>query len=143
MQKKALQLLVNPATWVVVALLIIVFVFWRNGRRWWANLTRQDRGNYAGQNRVQSNPAREAELQAMAREAYRVMHILIVTGDQRERALADLLALNDTELRYVAVFYKNSVNPEGVSMRQDIDDEWMPFTDVDEKLIARLTQMAL
>ncbi len=141
-----------------VVVLILVYIIWRNGKSWWDAITRQDKGNYEGQPPVTGgvpstpgnpagSPARQAELEKFARDTYAALNSTLffggVTATGREFQLELLNALNDTELKYVATFYEHNVNENGTSLRQDIDDEVMPATDIDERLIARLVQMAL
>ena len=141
-----------------IVALVLIYIIWRNGARWWDEITRRDRGNYEGQPSVTGgtpatpgnpagSPARQAELEKFARDTYAVLNSTLflggVTATGREFQLELLNALNDTELKYVATFYEHNVNTEGTSLRQDIEDEIMPATDIDERLIARLVQMAL
>lgn len=133
---------------IVIALVVLIALYLlnKNGRRWWTQLTRRDLGNYAGQSAVEENSARQAQLQAMAHDALAAMNSVLLVGGVtmtgREAMLERLLALNDTELRYVAVFYA-SISEDGTSLKNDVDDEYMPFSSVDEQLVARLNQLAL
>ncbi|MBN4061665.1 hypothetical protein JYU20_00525 [Bacteroidales bacterium AH-315-I05] len=58
-----------------------------------------------------------------------------------EEVLNKINTLNDNELYYVANYYKKSLT-KGNSLYKDIDDEWMPFVNIDEKLMARLTELS-
>jgi hypothetical protein len=127
-------------TWIIAAVLIAAYVLNKNGSRWYANLTRKDQGNYQGQEAVQSNPAREAELQKMAQNAYSAING--IPGFDRDGMLLPLLSLNDTELRYVATFYAKNVQPDGSSLKENLQDEWL-LGDTGDQLIAKLTQLAL
>lgn len=140
--KTAVDLLKKPSTWVVIVAIVLAVTVWRNGRRWWQQLTRRDQGNYAGQPSVPSNPARQGELQQLARDTYTVINS-VSNPFERERVLERVVALNDTELRYVAKFYQSSISESAKSLREDVLSEWMPFTDVDERLVTRLNQLAL
>ena len=145
-----------------VVALILIYIVWENGADWWEKATRKDKGNYDGQPPVDSNvpsnvpgnganpagsAARQAELEKFARDTYAALNSTLflggVTATGREIQLELLNALNDTELKYVAMFYEHNVNTDGTSLRQDIDDEVMPATDIDERLVARLVQLAL
>lgn len=141
------KILTNPRTWIGLAILMVAIAIYRNGPRWWQQLKRRDLGNYTGQEPVKDNPAREAELQQMAADTYTALHSVLmlsgVTATGREFQLELLLGLNDTELRYVARYYENTANPEGVSLKQDVNDEWMPFSDVKQRLVSRLNKLAL
>lgn len=140
------RILTNKWLFIAIGVIIAILVLRRHGKRWWTQATRTDRGNYAGQEAVRNNPARQAELDQMARDAQTAMHTVLIVGGTtwtgREAVLERLLALNDTELRYVAQFYR-SINESGNSLRVDVQGEWMPFTNVDERLVARLNQLAL
>lgn len=138
----------------IVGLILIVLV-WKNGKRWWQQLTKQDKGHYADltsfaevqAGKEQANAARQAQLEKMAQDTFTALNSTLflggVTATGREYQLELLMALNDSELRYVAQFYEHNASSTGQSLRQDIEDEFMPATDVDERLIARLNQLAL
>lgn len=138
----------------IVGLILIVLV-WKHGKRWWEQLTKQDKGHYADltsfaevqAGKEQANQARQAQLEKMAQDTYTALNSTLmiggVTATGREFQLELINALNDSELRYVAQFYENNASSTGQSLKQDIDDEFMPATDVDERLIARLNQLAL
>lgn len=138
----------------IVGLILIVLV-WRNGKRWWQQLTKQDKGHYADltsfaevqAGKEQANAARQAQLEKMAQDTFTALNSTLflggVTATGREYQLELLMALNDSELRYVAQFYEHNASSTGQSLKQDLDDEFMPATDVDERLIARLNQLAL
>lgn len=142
----ATKLLSNKWFWITLVVLIIALVVYKNGNRWWAQLTRRDQGNYAGQDAVEHNSARAAELQQMARDANTAINSALffggVTATGREEALGKLLTLNHTEVRYVANFYKG-ISPNGTTLKNDVDDEEMPFSSVDEQLVALLNQLNL
>lgn len=135
--------------------IILIFLVWKNGKRWWDQLTKQDKGHYgaltsfedmqAGQQ--QNNEARQAELEKFARDTFTALNSTLfiggVTATGREYQLELLNALGDPELRFVAQFYEHTASSTGQSLRQDIEEEFMPATDVDERLIARLNQLAL
>lgn len=52
--------------------------------------------------------------------------------------MTNLRLLNDKELKYAGRYYRNMY---GESMSTDIDNEYLPFTDEDEKIIARLIKL--
>lgn len=145
MKDRALGIVGKWQTWVILAAIVCAWLVYRNGRRWWAQLTNRDRGNYAGQSQVSANPAREAELEQMAQDVFVALNSTLmlggVTATGREWTLERLLALNDTEIRWVAKRY--AALAQGRSLRGDLENEWMPFSDVDERLIAKLQQLAL
>src|SRR5690606_39122474 len=120
--------------------LVAVLVLWRNGARWWASLTRRDRGNYANLPPVGANPVREAQLQDLAREIYTQLSGL--PGFSREDVLNQANGLQDPELRYVANFYRTNVSPDGSTLKTDLQDEYF-LGDIGDRLIAHLTQLAL
>lgn len=135
--------------------LVLIVLVWKNGKRWWEQLTKQDKGHYADltsfaevqAGKEQANAARQAQLEKMAQDTFTALNSTLflggVTATGREYQLELLMALNDSELRYVAQFYEHNASSTGQSLKQDLDDEFMPATDVDERLIARLNQLAL
>jgi len=137
---KPQAILSSKWTWIIGAVLVAAYVLNKNGARWWVSLTRKDKGNYEGQEAVQSNPARQAQLEQMAQNAFSAING--IPGFDRDGMLLPLLSLNDTELRYVATFYEHNVQPDGDSLKEDLQDEWL-LGDTGDKLIAKLTQLAL
>lgn len=148
------KLLRNPWFWVALAVLALLLLARKHAARWSAALKRafaRDAGDYsigltdgAGQ-AVQPFSAeaeqRISEIKAMAQEAYAQMNAGFTSPIARQSALEALLALNDTELRMAAREY-NAIS-RNESMYSAIANEWMPFTEVDEQLMARLARIAM
>lgn len=119
--------------WVAVAVTIALLLLWK----YWSHVAawfRRDLGNY-DEGRV----VPDEQLRSMARSLFAAV---IGFGGGVSDKLEQLSALNDSDLRYLATFYK-SLTTDGASLKEHIDDEWMPHTDLDDTLIARLNQMAL
>lgn len=137
-QKMLENVLKSPWFWICVAI-VVAFIVRANWNRWWGQLTRTDRGNY-------DQDARNAELQQMARDAYTVINATLIFGGVtptgREATLEKLLHVNDSELRYIADFYKD-INADGTSLSEDLTNEAMPFSNVKDQLLSKLTQLNL
>lgn len=128
----AMAVLRSPWPWIVLAI-IAAAILHRNGKRWWYNLTRLDRGNYEGH---QLNAADRARVEGIARELHRGINSWTNAG--RTQAISRALALNDTELKYLADFYA-SINAGGTLLTV-LDNEWT-LPDAGQELIARLIQI--
>ncbi len=135
----ASKLIANPWVLLVLIILLLLLALWvyRNGKRWWAQATRVDQGNY---DNPKPNDEREGELKRLAQDLYGAMD-----GATIAATLVPLLhqtfGLNDTELRYTAEHFVQV--GDGDSLATWINDEWLPGEDIDTKLIARLNNMAL
>ncbi|WKZ67166.1 MAG: hypothetical protein QY325_04370 [Flavobacteriales bacterium] len=148
------KLLRNPWFWVAVAVIILLLLARKHAARWSAALKRafaRDAGDYSvGLTDGAGRPvqpmsaeaqARQQEIKDMAQEAYAQMNAGITDPGARQAALEQLLSLNDTELRLAAREYNALSRNE--SLYAAIANEWMPFTEVDEQLMARLARIAM
>lgn len=129
----------NKWFWITVAVLVAFLVIRANWARL-KHLFKVDRGDYSD---PPPGDSRQGQLEAMAREGYSLMdgwfNPLGNLGTQHW--IERMLALNDTELRYIAEFFPSI--SDGDSLYAWVDDEALPTTDVDQQLMARLAQMAL
>lgn len=135
--------------WYAVAAILVLLLL----RKYWPRIKgyfARDFGNYTegflppgstgtGPAPAGNDPvsARQEELRAIARSTYEAIQ---GAGFQTE-AIEALSLLNDTELRYVAEFYRDALT-RGTSLSEDIDNEWMWDTDVDDTVIARLRTLS-
>lgn len=134
---KALRaVLSHPATWVVLAIIAIIITYksWAMLKRWWGNLSREDRSNTEGH---AMNAADKARAEQLAHNLRAAIHSAFNTN--RNVLINQALGLNDTELKYLAGFYQ-SIN-DGTSLWQDLDDEWT-LPSAGNQLMGRLLQIA-
>jgi hypothetical protein len=122
-------------TWAIIAILVVVLVVRAN----WDRLTGWTRRSYGSFGEPTVGPARKAQLEQLARDAFTAMDGWTLTLDAAW--LQQLLALNDLELQYTARFYTDAIT-RGTKLSDDIDDEWISG-DVDSQVVARLRQMNL
>lgn len=120
-------------TWAIIAILVVVLVLRAN----WDRLTGWTRRSYGSFGEPSIGPARKAQLEQLARDAFTAMDGWTLSLDASW--LEQLTALNDLELRYVAEFYTSAIT-RGTKLSDDIDNEWISG-DVDQQLVARLRQM--
>lgn len=134
---KGLEVMQNRWFWIAVAIIVAYFIFRNPIRRAWQRLTAVDRGDYTGAGAVLS----DADKQRLRQLAMDLHSAIEGSGFlSRERVMSQALALSDTMLRFLAQEYAaNGAN----SLYQDIDDEWMPGTDVDERLMQRLRAISM
>jgi hypothetical protein len=85
--------------------------------------------------------ARKKEIEAMTQEVYNQLTAGVPSPTAREASLVELSKLNDSELRIAAKHYK--LLSRDKSLFQAVDDAWMPFSDVDEELMGRLSNIAM
>lgn len=123
------------AFWLVVAVLLLIIIVKSKGaiETWWRNLNRTNRADTSGQ---QLNAEDQARVKQIARDLFTAIHSW--TNADREEMLLQAVALNATELRYLAEEYA-ALN-DGTSLLQDLQDE-LTLPDVGEMLIARLNEV--
>lgn len=137
--------------WVVLIIILLALILRGPIKRGWAGITnvvRRDAGDYSdrftdGQGQPVTGELaqqRLKELKDMAAEAYAQLNAAIINPAEREKAISDIAdTTNDFELRQVAKEYK--VLDRNKSLYQAVDDAWMPFTSVDERLLGRLSKI--
>lgn len=137
---QATKILTSRTFWVVVIVLVLAFIVYRNWNRWVSRLTARDQGNYSGQSAP--NEADKARIQQVASELRSVFYGLLpftISGDPRDRAAEKVLAMNDSDVRYLANYYEQIA--EGNSLLSDVQSEYTWYGDVKQKLIAKLLQI--
>lgn len=131
----------NKWFWIILAAVVVLLVIRANWNRIKGLFTR-DFGNYdegftTPNGTSQEEDMRKRELEAMAQTMHAAIHGL--PGAFGEAHVAQLQALNDTELKHLASYYRTAIT-RGTKLSVDIDDELLPFVD-DETLVARLQAM--
>lgn len=126
--------------WIVLALALVALILRGPITRAMAaikQLAMRDGGDYSGGVEM---PAEQVT--ALAQEAYTQLTAGVVSPTARETALLAILdGTNDSELRAVAKRYK--LLSRDRTLYQAIDSAWMPFSDVDERLMSRLANIAM
>ena len=141
----ATNVLKSKWTWIAIAILLL-WVFARPAMASaWAKLMRRDLGNY---NQIPgteplTNPynPRIATLQQLAEELFAAMNGLPSFFDQRPELFAQANAINDTELKYLADYYKQVSG--GETLRTAVANEWSALGDSGDLLVARLLKLDL
>lgn len=124
--------------WLLVIVLLAVWLLGPRMKEFIRKLRTPDRGNYAGQ--AAPNAADQARLQELARRMREEIYT-VLGWDERDIVAQQILAINDTELRYLAEFYAQIA--QGNSLREDIEGEWSWNGEDKQRLIARLLQLNL
>lgn len=127
----------NKWFWIIVASIVILLIFRRNWSRIKSTFQR-DFGNYGD---YKINEEDEARLRELAENLYQQINSSFSLGiDKRAKYMTDAMALTDTELKYLARYYRTALT-KGTCLYKEIDDEWMPIDSVDEDLMARLAKI--
>lgn len=136
------NILTNKTFWYGLGGLILLFILYKN----WAKIKQlfgKDYGTYSqgggGYAPAGIPDGRKAEIEALAQELYDKIYG-VTTFTDKETSFIKANALNDTELKYLAQYYKNALTRSD-SLYHDVDSEFMPFTDEDEKLMSRLSAL--
>lgn len=131
--KGATKVLTSKAFWIVLGIIILLLIL----RRYWdviGDKLKPLKGDFSGTVSVE----RASELEALADSLNQR-----ITGnyafENREEILLQILGLNDTELLHLHKYY----NKYYENMIDAVNNEWLPFTDADERLISRLNGMGL
>lgn len=133
-----LKILKDKRFWIGLGILILVIILWANSKRiggWWKRITTKTYGDYGN---AQITDAREAQLEDMARTLYQYVNGWHLTDTT---IVDELAALNDQELEAAARYYETAITRGEESMKDAIDNEALPFTDADERLISRLSAL--
>lgn len=130
-----LKIVKNKWFWIGLGLLIIIFYVWRN----WDKL-KSKFGVITGDFQPGDiTDKRKGTLESLAQDTYD--SIYSATGDTGD-TLEKVNALNDSELDYLARYYKKALT-RGNTLYEDVDDEFMPWDDVDETLMGKLNRLGL
>ncbi len=134
------KLFTNKWFWIAVATIFAIFFinkYWNEIKRFFQ---RSDVDLEPGESKLISSD-RKVELKAFAGELYQAIYATQNVGvSYREDKFAEAVDLSDNELRYVSKYYRKSLTKDNW-LYDDIDDETMPFTSIDEELMARLTKV--
>lgn len=135
----ALRVVTSKWFWIALGIIIVILIVRRNWNKISGKFER-DFGNYGshnGQPIEDLTKDRKLTLEKWAQDLYTAIY---TTGGNSAPLMAIALSLNDLELKYLAQHYKKAIT-RGTSLYTDVDDEIMPGTDVDEKLMARLAKL--
>lgn len=137
-----LDLVKNKYFWIGLLALILIFILWKNSARiksYFSRLIGKSEGDYQPYGITEQ---RKLELQALAQKVYEGVNTYSVTTRAEFYDTLDAVnAINDNELEYLAKYYEKNVSES--SLYADIDDEWMPGGDIDEKILTRLKVLNL
>ena len=81
----------------------------------------------------------KAEIEELARNLYSTIYQYQGSWNT-EKYMQEAYELTDNELKYLSKYYRQYVTKDNW-LYSDIDDEFFPLTNLDEKLMARLTQV--
>lgn len=130
-------ILKNKWFWIIIGSIIILLIVRRN----WSKITsvfQRDFGDY-GDYKIDKEA--KTRLQELAENLYSQIYSNFSVGiDKRSKYMTDAMALTDTELKWLARYYRTALT-KGTCLFKDIDEEWMPVDSVDEELMARLAKI--
>lgn len=132
------SILKNKWFWIAVVLIILLLVLRRNWPRI-KNLFQRDFGDYPGGDKIEEED--KARLKELAENLYTQIYSTFSFGlDKRAKYMRDAMGLTDTELKWMARYYRTTIT-RGTCLYKDIDDEWMFLDTVDNELMARLAKI--
>jgi len=134
----------NVLKWVIriIIILLIVYVLRRN---WWyiKNLFKRSDVRLEPGEKLFISDDRKSELESLAlaiNQDLKSTSWYHITGHDHSLWTSITGQTSDNELKYLARYYKKYVSG-GSSLYKDIDNKWMYSTDIDEKLMARLSKI--
>lgn len=122
--------------WIIVVVLLAIWLLGPKVKAFIHRLRTPDLGNYQGQSAP--NSADVARIQALAAELRQELYNFI-GWDNREEVAAKVLAMNDTEIKYLANYWPQIT--QGNTLLADVQDEWSWTGPNKQKLIAKLLQL--
>jgi hypothetical protein len=138
------KVLTSKWTWIILILILIILLSRGPIKRLLAKLQRTDLGNYItlpGEAQLNDTNPRTAELQELGEDLFAAIDGAPGWSDTRPELFKKALAINDTELRYVANYYKQISG--GESLREAVDGEWSVLGDSRQRLVAALLKLNL
>jgi hypothetical protein len=133
------KVLTSKWTWIILILILIILFSRGPIKRLIAKLQRTDRGNY--DTWLNTENPRTAELEQLGEDLYAAIDGAPGWSDTRPELFNKALAINDTELRYVANYYQQISG--GESLRDAVDGEWSVLGDSRQRLVAALLKLNL
>lgn len=116
---------------LAIVVIIIIWKFWDRIKGFF----RRTYGHYG-----QEVPEyRKVQLEQIATQAKAAIYDPTTLSGTKAEILNQIFAINDDELLYLAKYYKTIA--QGNSLYMDIDDEFLPGIEIDEKLMARLAAL--
>ncbi len=141
----AMKLLQSKWFWIIVGSIIAFIVI----RRYWDKIsTKVDSRlgpQYGDWQEGTITAGRKVQLEGYAKDVYDMLACFWQCDwtDVGEKTLAKIAYLNDNELEYVARYYEQYVSDNGQSLYEDVEEEWLPGTSVDDDLEHRLSKLGL
>lgn len=137
----AMKLLQNKWFWIILGGIILFIII----RRKWGKFTEKASSRLGAQygdwQEGTISEARKSQVEGLAEELYDALASWYEW--EAESELMQINALNDNELEYAARHYEEHLTNGKQSMYDDIDEEWLPATDMDEKVMTRLKRLGL
>lgn len=134
------QILSNPKVqkallWIAIIIIVLIVL---------GNITDKSRGFFRRLGGAQGEDvyapiaeSRKTQLESMAADVNSGVNEV---GISLEGTLDDVLALSDSEFRYLVQYYNKYYDN---TMYYDVDWEWMWWTDVDDDVLARIKRQNL
>ena len=131
------KLLKSKVFWIVLGSIILIIIINKNRYKIKAWFKPIDIDLETGE-KIHITDERKVELKKVASNIYTAIYSTLHTG--RKLTFKAALALTENELDFMAKHYKQQVSG-GNTLYEDVDNEWMPSTDLDEQLMAKLNKI--
>ncbi len=142
--KGAMRLMSSKWFWIILGSIVAFIII----RRYWQKMQSKVESRlgpqYGDWQEGTITSGRKSELESYASDVYEALACFWCNHlDVAEPALAKIAYLNDNELEYVARYYEQYVSDDNQTLYEDVDEEWLGLTSVDDDLLHRLSKLGL
>lgn len=137
-----MKLFKNKWFWIIlISIIVLIFI-----RRNWSKWSFKAKGRFGPQHGDWQpgtiTDARKSVLEGLARELYDAIYSGWGATIERGPIFNKVAYLNDNELEYTANYYKSAITKTN-SLYYDVDEEYMPYSNSDEELMAKLSAIGV
>lgn len=133
-----MKLLKNRMFWLIIGGAVLLILVYRNWDRIMRFFQKRNIDFLEGEDVIIS-PVRKSQIEGISQRLYNDIYDTPITG-HNTGPYNDAIALTDNELLYMSGYYRRFLT-RGESLKDDISSEIYTFTDVNNKLIARLNKI--
>lgn len=136
-----LKLFQSKWFWIVVVIIIVLLIVNAHWDEWKMKLFgKKITSNYSTDSQGNVIPVTDLDKQRLDKLIRDTHSEIYGVGSMSISILENINGLTDQELEYFGKTYKQVFQ---TSLYNDLDDEWLPLTDLDDKILTRLATLKL